>query len=174
MPTLDADPGSYSLTGAAATVAAHRRLTISSGTLSVAWSDATLDASAVADSFSTSSRPKVGYPGARVALGYVEIGGKRHPVYIAQPWDRFFFHQWDERLGGDSGPTLSDVETNVVEAKSAATEASSSVSLVVQQSDANAEVAAALRDVAIANALTGATSVPVPVRRAYPTNEIIP
>lgn len=110
--------------------------------------------------------PKASYPGARVPIGYVN-GDRSKPIYLDPSWERWLRHTWFDRLGGDSGPTMTEVQTNVVETKAQAVEAAATATAVEVQVIANAESLAATVEVAQNNSLAGATSIPPVVRRPY-------
>ena len=81
--------------------------------------------------------------------------------YVMEPsWYRFFQHLADVRLGGRAAPSLPDVITTVETTQAAAVQSGQQVSALTQQSQANAESLAVVRQVVQNNALTGADQIP--------------
>lgn len=106
-------------------------------------------------------------PGARVKL--VDERG-----YITSPWLRFFTYVAEQRLGGINGPSMAEVETNVIETKAQAVNAATSAASVTQQSIANAEALQATVEVVQNNSLSGATAIPPVVRRPPSSSSMEP
>jgi len=117
--------------------------------------------------------PKSMLPPAGTPFVFVErdrnggIRVRNNPV-----WDRFLRMWWQDRMGGDAGPTMAEVQTNVVETKTAAVNAAATAQAVTVQVNANAEALAATVEVAQTNGLSGSESIPPVVRRTTYTHEI--
>lgn len=142
------------------TTSANRTATfiLSSGTLAQA------DPYASGTSFSRASgSPKAWLPPPRVKL--VDKDG-----YITSPWHRFLTYLVEQRLGGINGPSMAEVETNVLETKAQAVSAATSAASVTQQTIANAESLQATVEVVQNNSLSGATAIPPVVRRPPSTS----
>lgn len=99
---------------------------------------------------------------------------------ISPQWDRWFSDVFDVRLGGALGPSLPQVQANVVE-----TQAASSVAIaaLTQSVEINAASTAAAIEVAQTNNTPGAEEIPPPVLvvppepsppRSPPTNHPLP
>lgn len=118
------------------------------------WSTAGITASANLENLQAWLPPR------RQPMGWVTIGGVRHPV----DWDdtvyRFLQFVSEVKLGGQNGPTLPDVVTTVTDTQATAAAASAGVTELAQQTTANAEALAATVQVVTTNALTGASQIP--------------
>lgn len=89
----------------------------------------------------------------------------REPVLNADgtmrpSWYRFFDHLANQRLGGISGPSLSEVEANVTETKAKAVNAIVTAAAVETMATTNAEALKAAVEVSRNAALPGASSIP--------------
>jgi hypothetical protein len=83
-------------------------------------------------------------------------------------WRRFWEYAFNERLGGINGPSMGEVQANVVETKAAAVQAVVASAAVETVVIANAEALAATVQVAQSSSLDGADQIPeVLVRTSY-------
>lgn len=99
-------------------------------------------------------------PPARQPIGYVTIGGQRYPIEGDPAYYRFHEYVSERRLGGKTGPAITEVVTAVAETQATAAASSTAVTELQQQTQTNAEALAVVREVAINNSLTGAGQIP--------------
>ena len=99
-------------------------------------------------------------PPSRQPIGWVTIGGQRHPVQIDSTWFGFLHTVAEQKLGGVNGSTLPDVVTAVETTISQAADASTATAAVAQQAQANADALAATIAVVQGNSLVGSTEIP--------------
>jgi hypothetical protein len=83
-----------------------------------------------------------------------------------ESWYRFLNYLANQRLGGINGPSMGEVQTNVIETKAAAVNAATASAAVEQQAAANAEALKAVVQVAQVAELPGAEEVPEVILRA--------
>ncbi len=108
-------------------------------------------------------------PSSRVPIGWVDVNGKRQPVYIeVQAWFKFFQNLWENRLGGLGGKAISDVAAGIDQAAASVSQQAATTAAVVAQTQANAESLAAAREVIQNAALPGADQIPIPVTGIEP------
>ncbi len=117
----------------------------------------------------TAARPNdvAWLPSAQTPFGWVTINGQRYPMTPDPAWYRAFQHLFEVRLGGRAAPSLPDVVTTVETTQAAAVQNGQQVTALTQQSQANAESLAVVRQVAVNNALTGADQIPPVVLNPY-------
>ncbi len=115
---------------------------------------------------STAARPNdvAWLPSAQTPIAALD--GRGNYVMTAA-WYRFFQHLAEVKFGGRSAPSLPDVITTVETTQAAAVQNGQQVTALTQQSQANAESLAVVRQVAVNNALTGADQIPPVVLNPY-------
>jgi len=118
--------------------------------------------------------PGYALPGPRMPLGYVVVNGQRLPVEIDPAYWRLFRHMWDDRLGGMSGPSMGEVQTNVEATKAQAVNAVVTAAAVEQLATTNAEALKATVQVAQNAGLAGASNIPEVVLRPSSTSYLEP
>ena len=89
---------------------------------------------------------------------------------ISAQWDRWLSDVADVRLGGALGPTITQVQANVVETQSVATTASAAITQSLEQ---NAATTAALLEVIQVANTPGSAEIPPPVL-VVPTAPVVP
>jgi len=142
---------------AASTKAAGASMVISLGSFCTASPYSTGSDVSLADSVNK----KVTLPTARVAIAYVEVNGQRLPCYIDErSWWAYFNDVDQRRLGGQTAPTIPDLETNVVATKEQAVAATATAANVSTQVNANAQALEAAKQVIVNEGLPGATAIP--------------
>ena len=106
----------------------------------------------------TQARAEVAWlPPARQPIGFTDARGQ----FIADPsWYRFFEYMAEYRLGGKQGPAITEVVTAVEATQTTAAASSTTVTELQQQTQANAESLAVVREVAINNSLVGSGLIP--------------
>lgn len=83
-------------------------------------------------------------------------------------WERFVYDFFENQMGGINGPSMAEVQANVVETKAAAISASVATSAITEVVVANAEALAVAVQVSQNAALDGADQIPeVILRTAY-------
>lgn len=83
-------------------------------------------------------------------------------------WERFVYDFFENQMGGINGPSMAEVQANVVETKAAAVQAVAASAAVETVVVANAEALAVAVQVSQANSLDGADQIPeVILRTAY-------
>lgn len=85
---------------------------------------------------------------------------------MSPDWYRFFDYLCNVKLGGAAAPDLADVVTTFETAQEVVTSSAQAMSLLTQQTQANAEALATTVEVVKNAALPGASSIP-PVRMTY-------
>lgn len=103
-------------------------------------------------------------PSAQTPIGRAKPDGT---VVMDPAWYRALQHLFEIRLGGRAAPSLPDVITTVETTQAAAVQSSQQVTALTQQSQANAESLAVVRQVAQNNGLTGADQIPPVVLSPY-------
>ncbi len=99
-------------------------------------------------------------PGARVPFAYTEKG----EALIFEPsWYRFWEEIATRRLGGINGPTITTIETQIVQAQDAVTSTEQSVAITQQVIVQNAQSMLTQREVSINAGLPGAALIPAPI-----------
>lgn len=87
---------------------------------------------------------------------------------MTEEWYRYHEYMANQRMGGINGPSMGEVQTNVVETKAAAVQAVVAASAISEVVVANAEALKATVEVTQTNALSGSDQIPeVIVRTAY-------
>jgi hypothetical protein len=114
----------------------------------------------------TQSRPNdvAWLPNAQTPIGRARPDGS---VVMDPAWYRAFQHLFEVKLGGRAAPSLSDVITTVETTQAAAVSSGQQVSALAQQSQANAESLAVVRQVAQNNAFPGSEQIPPVVLSPY-------
>ncbi len=115
---------------------------------------------------STAARPNdvAWLPSAQTPIGRVKPDGG---VVMEPAWYLALQHLFEVRMGGRAAPSLPDVITTVETTQAAAVQNGQQVTALTQQSQANAESLAVVRQVAVNNALTGADQIPPVVLNPY-------
>lgn len=99
-------------------------------------------------------------PPPRQPIGFVEIAGKSHPVYMDASWYAAFNYMFNVKLGGIDSPTVPEVTDNLEETKIAATTAQSQASQAYSVGRSAAETANSAREVLQTNGTPGSESIP--------------
>lgn len=81
-------------------------------------------------------------------------------------WYRFFQYVAEKRLGGPTAPSIMDLSSNVIAAKSDAATANANTAALAVQTQTNAEALEVTRQVVVNNNLPGAVQIP-PVDRDF-------
>lgn len=81
-------------------------------------------------------------------------------------WYRFFQYVANKRLGGPVAPSITDLSTNVIAAKTDAATANANTAALAVQTKTNAEALEVTRQVVVNNSLAGAAQIP-PVDRDF-------
>jgi len=101
----------------------------------------------------TSKTPITGKPNARVPL--TDSSGR-----ITPEWDRFLQYVFEEKLGGVSAPTISEVQSTVGAVQTAVTSNVTTITVLADVVNANASAQQTATQVAQQNNLSGATQIP--------------
>lgn len=105
----------------------------------------------------TTANNKLQLPHVSAIFGTTDDG---RPVRMSQEWYRFLSQLFDQRLGGPQGVSINDLSTTVVDTRAQAIAATTAVSSVSQQVNANAQALGAVVQVAQTNSLSGSTQIP--------------
>lgn len=84
------------------------------------------------------------------------------PVYVDEQWYRFFDELATRRLGGVTGPTITDVATNASAAVSAVNDSAASAAAAQQAADASILAVAQTKSVLVKASLAGADLIEIP------------
>ena len=110
-----------------------------------------------------SARSQRWLPTTRQPIAYIQgPDGKRMPVYVDEQWYRFFDELATRRLGGVTGPTITDVATNASAAVSAVNDSAASAAAAQQAADASILAVAQTKSVLVKADILGAEFIEVP------------
>jgi len=101
-------------------------------------------------------------PAAGQPIGYVEIDGKRHSVRADGVWYRAFNNAFNERLGGISGKSVTQVDATAQGASGVVVANAASLAAAIAALEANAASLAASIASIQAGGLPGSGAIPPP------------
>jgi hypothetical protein len=99
-------------------------------------------------------------------IGWVTVNGQRLPVEVDMAYWKWMHHHWEDRMGGLEGPSMTEVQTNVVETKAQAVNAIVQAAAVGEMAATNAEALKATVQVTQTNSLAGSDQIPEVILRA--------